>query len=168
MCRSVCMWVCAQERYPWRPEEGIRVPGAGVYGWLRATRYRKLNSSPLQEQCVLLSTPAPLLLFLFCFLKLVLGNLWDFNIGKVSYESPESVTCFSSALNFFPISSEMITRDLCPTDQNKWCLLECPGDRLTLHVFVNFVLIELPIVCMHSSLDSPLNWLWQLTGFLIN
>lgn len=121
----------------------------------------------LQEQCVPLSTPPPTSVFVL-FLKLVLGNLWDFNIGKVSYESPESATCFSSALNFFPVSSEMITRDLCPTDQNKWCLLECPGDRLTLRVFVNFVLIKLPIVCMHSSLDSPLNWLWQLTGFLIN
>jgi len=32
VCVCVCVYVCVCLQVPWRPEEGIRCPGAGVAG----------------------------------------------------------------------------------------------------------------------------------------
>lgn len=58
-----CVW------YPWKLEEGIESPGAGVTGNFEPldTSTREPNSGPLQEQHVLLTTEpslAPPFIFL--------------------------------------------------------------------------------------------------------
>lgn len=47
------MPVCAPRAYPWRPEEGIQFPGAGIMNGYKPACGARNNSNPLPEKQVL-------------------------------------------------------------------------------------------------------------------